>query len=173
MMKKRILSILAVVMIGGLILISLKSLRSKDYESDAYRWHAQLTSQEKDLLIRGAKLDRIKDDLDQLIYAVNGSDQDPETFRTPAGSEPLGLPKLKLIEITDQQVVVEVINALYLTQRMGSTGASVFLAEATFTLTEYKNIHYVHFQFEEGDHATPGIYTRADFLTQWQPLEQE
>jgi hypothetical protein len=39
----------------------------------------------------------------------------------------------------------------------------IFLAEATFALTEIEGIKAVNFNFQEGDHAAPGTYTRNDF----------
>jgi hypothetical protein len=171
-MNKRLVTILVLlwsVMLAG---CSRGSKTSLDYLDTAYRWSADLSQPGDDLLVRGEKIDQIKTDLDQLIFAVNGSDQDPESFRTPAGQEPLGTPKLKLIELQGDLVIVEVINALYLTQRMGSTGADTFLAEATFTLMEHPSVNAVFFQFEEGDHATPGLYTRENFLNHWVPVEK-
>jgi len=37
------------------------------------------------------------------------------------------------------------------------------MATATYTLTEAKGINYVDFDFEEGDHAVPGTYSRESF----------
>lgn len=51
---------------------------------------------------------------------------------------------------------VQIINAEYLTQRMGSSGAQDYLASVTYTLTENKQIKKVNFFFEEGDQAVPG-----------------
>lgn len=142
-----------------------------DYQDESYRWTADLSQNGEDLLLRGEKIDRISENLDQLIFALNGSDLDPESFRTPEGQNPIGLPRLKLIEIQGNQARVEVINAQYLTQRMGSTGADAFLAEATFTITEHSEIESVYFLFEEGDHAQPGLYNRETFLGHWTPVE--
>jgi hypothetical protein len=47
-----------------------------------------------------------------------------------------------------------------LTQQMGSAGAESFLISTTYNFTELKGIHYVVFDFEEGDHAVPGVYSR-------------
>jgi hypothetical protein len=47
---------------------------------------------------------------------------------------------------------------------MGSAGAAEFLATATLTLTEYDNDKFVDFNFETGDHANPGMYSREGFL---------
>jgi hypothetical protein len=138
-----------------------------DYTDPSYRWVAEVSSSGQDLLVRGENLDLIRDDPERLIHALNGSDRDPDSFRTPQGQEPLGTPKLKLVSLVDDTISVEVINSPYLTQRMGSTGAEAFLAEATFTLTEHPGTTTVQFLFEEGDHARPGIYTREDFLDRW------
>jgi hypothetical protein len=51
----------------------------------------------------------------------------------------------------------------YLTQKMGSAGAFEFMISTTFTLTEMRGIEYVSFDFEEGDHASPGNYSRKYF----------
>jgi hypothetical protein len=89
-------------------------------------------------------------------------------FRTPKDKEPKDPPKLKLINIKGNVANVEVINAEHLTQRMGTSGADHFLAIATFTLTEHKEIKFINFIFEVGDHANPGIYSRENFLENWE-----
>jgi len=71
---------------------------------------------------------------------------------------------LDLKKISGDTVFVKVEDAQYLTQQMGSTGAYGYMAEVTYSLTEVPGIDYVHFDFEEGDHATPGLYRRKDFL---------
>jgi hypothetical protein len=43
---------------------------------------------------------------------------------------------------------------------MGTTGATAYIEAVTYTLTSLKNIHYVEFDFKEGDHAIPGRYSR-------------
>ncbi|QEK53170.1 hypothetical protein FYC62_16885 [Pedobacter aquae] len=58
---------------------------------------------------------------------------------------------------------VNIPNAFYLTQSSGSLGARIFLAESTFSITEISGIKVVYFDFEAGDHASPGAYQRADF----------
>jgi hypothetical protein len=60
-------------------------------------------------------------------------------------------------------VFVKIDSANYLTKQMGSAGARDFMAVTTFTLTEADNVHYVFFDFIEGDHASPGVYSRASF----------
>lgn len=58
---------------------------------------------------------------------------------------------------------VQIDSAHYLTSRMGSAGAREYMAIATFTLTEAAGTNYVSFDFEEGDHAGPGVYDRLYF----------
>ncbi|WP_155977765.1 hypothetical protein [Pedobacter glucosidilyticus] len=58
---------------------------------------------------------------------------------------------------------ISIPNAFYLTQSSGSLGARIFLAESTFSITEIPGIKVVYFDFEAGDHASPGAYQRADF----------
>jgi hypothetical protein len=158
---------LAVVLV--ILTVLANGLRSgKYYESREYRWYADF--EDGPHLVRGKAIDRIRRDVRMLVSAVNRTDRDPETFRTPGDHEPTDPPRLKLIAIKDDVAVVEVINAEYLTQRMGTTGADTFMAEATFTLTEHKDLSSVEFLFEEGDHASPGLYSRKDFLERWKPV---
>ena len=51
----------------------------------------------------------------------------------------------------------------YLTQQMGSTGPVQFFVTATYSLTELDGIRYVSYQFQPGDHAEPGVYSRESF----------
>ncbi|MBN2433523.1 MAG: hypothetical protein JXQ27_18795 [Acidobacteria bacterium] len=140
-----------------------------NYDLDKeYRWSTGAASS---TLVRGEYVDRIRHDIHMLICAVNESDQDPESFRTPAEEEPVTPPKIRLLAVKGDVIHVEVINGEYLTQRMGSSGANELLAIATFTLTEYDHARFVHFHFEEGDQAIPGLYSRADFLDRWQVSE--
>lgn len=60
-------------------------------------------------------------------------------------------------------VYLSIADATYLTQQMGSSGAQMYLMEATYAYTELPDIRAVNFRFEEGDHAVPGNYTRASF----------
>jgi hypothetical protein len=171
MKTKNIIYIVVLITIGLLIFFVFKLTSAKYYESKDYTWYSEIGTKDGDLLVRGKKIDRIKNDINKLIYAINGTDKNPEIFRTPEGKEPLGQPKLKLIGIKGQVIDIEVINDEYLTQRMGSMGAAEYLATATFTLTEYDNIKFVNFIFEPGDHAFPGVYSREDLLANWKTVE--
>lgn len=70
---------------------------------------------------------------------------------------------IELVEQVQDSVFVRIDSATYLTQQMGSTGARAYMAEVTYTLTEADHIQYVIFDFTEGDHAGPGVYTRESF----------
>lgn len=164
-MKTKTLGYIAVIIIvGSLTYFFVKFISPNYHESKNYIWSIESSPKSKDILVRGKKIDRIKNDINKLIYALNESKKDPETFATPPGEEPLGSPKLKLRDIKEKVVNVEIVNAEYLTQRMGTTGAEHFLAVATFTLTEHDDIKFVNFIFREGDHAAPGLYSRKRFL---------
>lgn len=71
--------------------------------------------------------------------------------------------KLDLVKLGKDTISVKIADASKLTQGMGSTGAEAYLAELTFSLTELQGIKAVKIDFEEGDHAMPGVYTREDF----------
>ncbi len=75
-------------------------------------------------------------------------------------------PQIKLVWVkqTGTKAFLRINDASYLTQRSGTEGAQAYLAEATYSLTELKGIASVEFSFEEGDHASPGTYTREDFV---------
>jgi hypothetical protein len=68
-----------------------------------------------------------------------------------------------LKKISNDTIFISIPNSEFLSQRMGSTGAEIYMAETVYTLTELKGVRYVHFDFEEGDHAIPGAYRRKDF----------
>lgn len=54
-------------------------------------------------------------------------------------------------------------SSFYLTQSIGSAGANNYLAETTYAFTTLDSVKVVNFNFEPGDHAMPGPYTRRFF----------
>ncbi len=54
-------------------------------------------------------------------------------------------------------------NSEYLTQRMGSTGAEIYITDVVLNLTSVPGVKYVKVDMEEGDHAGPGVWSAADF----------
>lgn len=72
--------------------------------------------------------------------------------------------KLETEKLSSDTLVLKITDAKYLTQQMGSTGPEMYLKELVYNLTELRDIHYVRLHFKEGDHARPGVYSRADFV---------
>jgi hypothetical protein len=71
--------------------------------------------------------------------------------------------KLDYLKTSGDTVYVEIKEADYLTQQMGSSGPMYYMSEVIYNLTELPGIHYVNFKFEEGDHAIPGTFNRDSF----------
>ncbi len=71
--------------------------------------------------------------------------------------------KMQWVKLEGSKAFVAIPEATYLTQQSGSEGARAYLAEATYSLTELKGITSVEFDFDEGDHARPGVYQRTNF----------
>ncbi|MEO8765102.1 MAG: hypothetical protein ABI416_12480 [Ginsengibacter sp.] len=70
---------------------------------------------------------------------------------------------LDYIKISHDTIYVHIPHSEMLTKRIGSTGADMYMASTTWSLTEVQHIKYVNFDFQEGDHASPGVYSRQDF----------
>ncbi|KJS31722.1 MAG: hypothetical protein VR64_09210 [Desulfatitalea sp. BRH_c12] len=70
------------------------------------------------------------------------------------------LPEVILLKVLGDTAFVDISQDEQLTQQMGSTGATGYIQAVTYTLTSLPGIHYVDFQFKEGDHAVPGRYSR-------------
>ena len=74
-------------------------------------------------------------------------------------------PSIKLVysKTSGDTIFIKIPEATYLTQQMGSTGSIMFMSAAVYNLTEIPGIKLVNFDFEEGDHAAPGNYSRESF----------
>lgn len=72
--------------------------------------------------------------------------------------------KLEAEKLAGDTLYLNIADSKFLTNGMGSAGAFYYLQEATYNLTEVKGIHYVNFNFKEGDHAAPGLYDRSRFV---------
>lgn len=70
---------------------------------------------------------------------------------------------LDFVKTSHDTIYVEIPESNNLTNGIGDTGAENYLASATFTLTELKNIKFVNISMKAGDHAEPGVYSREDF----------
>lgn len=70
---------------------------------------------------------------------------------------------LDIVKTSNDTVYLKIPDAHYLTQQMGSTGPTLYLASVIYNLTELPGIHYINLDFEEGDHAQPGTFSRDSF----------
>lgn len=68
---------------------------------------------------------------------------------------------IEFTKLSGDTVYINIPDSNYLTQQMGTCGAQEFMMSTTFTLTELEGIRFVNFDFEFGDHAMPGTYSRA------------
>ncbi len=68
---------------------------------------------------------------------------------------------------SNDTIFIRIPDAMYLTQQMGSSGPVMFFAAAVYNLTELPGIRWVNFDFEEGDHASPGTFGRDDFKNEF------
>ncbi len=71
---------------------------------------------------------------------------------------------LSFTKISHDSIFLIVKKSAYLSDQLGSTGAEQYIAEVTYNLTELKGINFVTISFKEGDHASPGTYSRTDFV---------
>lgn len=71
--------------------------------------------------------------------------------------------EMELVKVSNDTAYVKIPDDKRLSQEIGNTGAENYLASATFTLTEIKNIKYINISLQPGDHAEPGVYSREDF----------
>ena len=68
--------------------------------------------------------------------------------------------QIKFIRTSNDTAYISIPDSKVLTQQMGSAGSESFMVSTTFSFTELKGIHFVSYDFEEGDHAVPGVYNR-------------
>ncbi len=71
--------------------------------------------------------------------------------------------QLVLSRVSHDTIYIGIPRSKRLTEELGSTGAYNYMATAVFNLTELSKVKFVNFQFQAGDHAEPGTYTRDDF----------
>jgi len=77
---------------------------------------------------------------------------------------------LEFVKISQDTIFVKIKNSKYLTQQMGTCGADQYIISTTFVLTELTTIRNVAFDFESGDHASPGIKNRESY---WYLIKQK
>src|SRR5262249_33541025 len=74
--------------------------------------------------------------------------------------------RLQFVKKSGDTIYLKIPESTYLTQQMGSSGASMFLSGVVYTLTGLKEVNFINFDFEAGDHAGPGTYSRESFKDQ-------
>jgi len=166
-MEKKIvmISLLGVVMLIALVfgVIALKKNDLTVLNRD-HTWYVEYdTGSEKDLLVRGSKVKALQGDINKMIIALNKATLEAEASNAQKESVPLEPPKMRLQSVAEGIAHIEIIDAEYLTQRMGTSGAQNYLAATTYSLTETPGVKGVDFIFPVGDHAAPGVYTRESF----------
>ncbi|MBK1439767.1 hypothetical protein JHJ32_07215 [Parapedobacter sp. ISTM3] len=100
-----------------------------------------------------------------------GAEKNPDFDGSPLTIEALtqalitNYPEITIVvrNVSNDTLYLQIPDAQYLTQQMGSSGSQMYLLEATYAYTELPGINAVNFGFEEGDHAIPGTYTRKHF----------
>ncbi|KAF0238873.1 MAG: hypothetical protein FD181_596 [Prolixibacteraceae bacterium] len=68
--------------------------------------------------------------------------------------------QIKYLKTSNDTAFISITDSEILTQQMGSAGAESFMVSTVYSFTELKGIKYVSFDFEFGDHASPGVYNR-------------
>jgi hypothetical protein len=68
--------------------------------------------------------------------------------------------QIKFLKTSNDTAFISIPESEVLTQQMGTAGAESFMVSTVYSLTEIKGIKFVSFDFEMGDHASPGVYNR-------------
>lgn len=77
---------------------------------------------------------------------------------------------VRFMKVSNDTAYVEIPVSTVLTQQMGTTGAMSYMISATYSFTELQGVEYVRFDFDEGDHAVPGVYSRRLWEELTRPL---
>lgn len=160
-MKKRVLFLF---WIGIITISSCTSDNSKLNEEEMAKESAALSDLGKTLVVPwnvelndSTQMMEIKKNKEASMFNLTPSDMvDAINLKYPQI-------KLEWIKQEGKRAIVKIEDANYLTRESGTEGATAYLAEATFSLTEFNGIEEVEFVFQEGDHAHPGVYTREKF----------
>ncbi len=92
---------------------------------------------------------------------------DPEELTADSLIEDINAawPDVQLVfrKISGDTLFVVIPDSDHLTQQMGSSGSSDYIATVTYSLTELKGIRFVSYDFKGGDHLGPGTFSRESF----------
>lgn len=112
--------------------------------NNSYIWYTNFDSKGEIILIKGKLVDSTKN-INDVIEKLN------KRFEV----------KLKIVGIKKDTLSVKILNEIFFSQQIGSTGVSEFILSSLYTLTECFGIKYVNYIFIEGDHSgEPGIRDR-------------
>jgi len=138
--------------------------------------HEQLLAEVDNLKVKQDELKawsrRLADQFGPSIWYF-GKDEKPLPVESLPGATPAqlvaqlnrrlhgeGLPEVVLDRVEGDTAFVRIHDETQLTQNMGTTGATGFIESVVYTLTSLPTIHAVDFNFQAGDHAMPGRYSR-------------
>ncbi len=71
--------------------------------------------------------------------------------------------KLDKVKMSGDTLFTKIVDSQYLVERIGSSGASLYIAAVVINLTSVDKIKYVKIDFMEGSHASPDTWSAEDF----------
>lgn len=71
--------------------------------------------------------------------------------------------RLEFVKHSGDTVYTHIDSAFTFTNDIGSFGAGEYIAGVVINLTTLPNVNYVHLDFPEGSHATPGVYSKSSY----------
>ncbi len=71
--------------------------------------------------------------------------------------------KLDKVKMSGDTLFTKIVDSEYLVERIGSSGASLYIAAVVINLTSLDKIKYVKIDFTEGSHASPDTWSAKDF----------
>lgn len=72
---------------------------------------------------------------------------------------------LQKVKKSSDTLYVQIPNPQFFTNQMGSMGAGNYMANVVLNLVAVPGISFINLDFEEGSHASPGVYSEKDFWT--------
>lgn len=71
--------------------------------------------------------------------------------------------QLEKIKQSNDTLYMQIKNANFLTEQMGSAGSEAYIAQAVLNLTSANGVKYVKIDFEPGSHAMPDVWSKENF----------
>ena len=148
-----------IIILAAFITLFLFACRSKDKEvqttppavSEHYTWVASMDDSTGNLKM--VQANPIPDDSLNKEYIL-------ELLNNRFNIEKQQLLSFDFVKQSGDTIWIKIPDATYLTQQSGSTGADEHLGTIVYNLTELPGVKWVHLDFEEGDHAAPGLFGR-------------